>query len=102
MLYRYRVDSDPVPSTKPRLASARRTPAAPHTSRKGRPATMAALFGPWTIPPLPSTKKSLKTRLNASTPCAIRAERREVLFAMRGTGKGARAPKKHFTNKRCK
>lgn len=78
----------------------RRRPAPPaKTTRQGRPVDLRALFGTWQLPPQPRPPAKASEAVSV---CVARHQRREVLFANGRTGQGSLAPRKKFTNKRCK
>lgn len=70
---------------------------APAPSRDRKRAAQAVSWGEWHLPPTPS-----KQTLSGALTCARRGIRREVIFAKRLTGPGAKGWKKHFSNRRCK
>lgn len=57
----------------------------------------AVSFGAWSLPP--TLPKQIASK---ALTCARRGIRREVMFAKRQTGAGAKGWKKHFSNRRCK
>lgn len=71
------------------------TTATAPVARKRAPEPVS--FGTWSLPPT----LSQETLQKAAT-CARRGIRREVMFAKRQTGRGAKGWKKHFSNRRCK
>lgn len=70
---------------------------APAPSRDRKRAAQAVFWGEWYLPPT-LFQKTLQTAVT----CARRGIRREVMFAKRQTGAGAKGWKKHFSNRRCK
>lgn len=86
---------EPWPASVPQRG--KRRVAAPAPSRDRKRAPEAVSWGAWSLPPtLP--QKTLQKALT----CARRGIRREVMFAKRQTGAGAKGWKKHFTNRSCK
>lgn len=85
------------PRHVPRTYRRRLAPTPPQTSHAVTPPKAPkTVFGGWTLTPRG------EQQLQAATTCARRHSRRQTLFAKRLTGPGAGAPKKHFTNRRCK
>lgn len=78
-----------------RISHATSTSNTPH--RFTKPPSVASIFGPWGV-----GSSQPQKRLQEAKTCALRSERREVLFATRSTGKGASTPKRKFTNRSCK
>lgn len=70
---------------------------APAPSRDRKRPPQAVSWGEWYLPPTLSQKT-----LQAAATCARRGIRREVMFAKRQTGAGAKGWKKHFSNRSCK
>lgn len=83
------------PASVPQRGKRHRLVASAPQVRKRAPE--AVFFGAWSLPPSLSQQT-----LSKALTCARRGIRREVMFAKRQTGAGAKGWKKHFSNRRCK
>lgn len=88
-----------VPRPDRRRLAAKSPPTRTVTLSKRAITNPQALFGGWE---LPTHTLASPAALKAATTCARRHSRRSTLFAKRLTRLGAGAPRKNFSNERCK
>lgn len=82
--------------------SNRRRIAAAFPSQGARSPSRGVSFGAWHLPPLSEVFSSSRPLLEQAAVCARRRIRRELLFAVRGTGAGSKGRRLHFSNRSCK